>query len=239
MEHKVLLQESCEKMGVSLTEEMASQFMTYLSLLLEWNEKMNLTAITDKKDVVQKHFVDCLSILPHLSLNGQEKIIDVGTGAGFPGIPVKIACPDVEMTLLDSLQKRIGFLEEVGSQLHLSGVIYVHSRAEDGGQNPDYREQFDLCVSRAVANLAVLAEFCLPFVKVGGRLAALKGPDALREIEEAQGALKKLGGKVAEVMDVEIPFTDLQHKLVIIEKTAPTPKAYPRKAGKINKNPLK
>lgn len=118
------------------------------------------------------------------------KIIDVGTGAGFPGIPVKIACPDVEMTLLDSLQKRIGFLEEVGSQLHLSGVHYVHSRAEDGGQNPDYREQFDLCVSRAVANLAVLAEFCLPFVKVGGRLAALKGPDALREIDEAQGALK-------------------------------------------------
>lgn len=239
MEHKVLLQESCEKMGVSLTEEMASQFMTYLSLLLEWNEKMNLTAITDKKDVVQKHFVDCLSILPHLSLTGQEKIIDVGTGAGFPGIPVKIACPEVEMTLLDSLQKRIGFLEEVGSQLGLSGVHYVHSRAEDGGQNPDYREQFDLCVSRAVANLAVLAEFCLPFVKVGGRLAALKGPDALREIEEAQGALKKLGGKVAEVIDVEIPFTDLQHKLVIIEKTAPTPKAYPRKAGKINKNPLK
>ena len=163
----------------------------------------------------------------------------MGTGAGFPGIPVKIACPDVEMTLLDSLQKRIGFLEEVGSQLGLSGVHYVHSRAEDGGQNPDYREQFDLCVSRAVANLAVLAEFCLPFVKVGGRLAALKGPDALREIEEAQGALKKLGGKVAEVIDVEIPFTDLQHKLVIIEKTAPTPKAYPRKAGKINKNPLK
>ena len=239
MEHKVLLQESCEKMGVTLTEEMASQFMTYLSLLLEWNEKMNLTAITDKKDVVQKHFVDCLSILPHLSLIGQEKIIDVGTGAGFPGIPVKIACPEVEMTLLDSLQKRIGFLEEVGSQLELSGVNYVHSRAEDGGQNPDYREQFDLCVSRAVANLAVLAEFCLPFVKVGGRLAALKGPDALREIDEAQGALKKLGGKVAEVMDVEIPFTDLQHKLVIIEKTAPTPKAYPRKAGKINKNPLK
>ena len=143
------------------------------------------------------------------------------------------------MTLLDSLQKRIGFLEEVGNQLGLSGVNYVHSRAEDGGQNPDYREQFDLCVSRAVANLAVLAEFCLPFVKVGGRLAALKGPDALREIDEAQGALKKLGGKVAEVIDVEIPFTDLQHKLVIIEKTAPTPTAYPRKAGKINKNPLK
>ncbi len=137
------------------------------------------------------------------------------------------------MTLLDSLQKRIGFLEEVGSQLHLSGVHYVPDRrAEDGGQNPDYREQFDLCVSRAVANLAVLAEFCLPFVKVGGRLAALKGPVTLREIDEAQGALKKLGGKVAEVIDVEIPFTDLQHKLVIIEKTALTPKAYPRKAGK-------
>ena len=195
MEHKALLQESCEKMGVSLTEEMASQFMTYLSLLLEWNEKMNLTAITDKKDVVQKHFVDCLSILPHLSLTGQEKIIDVGTGAGFPGIPVKIACPEVEMTLLDSLQKRIGFLEEVGNQLGLSGVNYVHSRAEDGGQNPDYREQFDLCVSRAVANLAVLAEFCLPFVKSRRQTGGTERPRCPQRNRRSPRRPEKTGGQ--------------------------------------------
>lgn len=239
MEQKALLLESAKKMGVELTEQMVSQFMTYLSLLLEWNEKMNLTAITEEREVVLKHFADCISILPHLSLTGKEKVIDVGTGAGFPGIPVKIACPDLEMTLLDSLQKRIHFLEEVGKELSLDGVYYVHSRAEDGGQNPQYRQQFDLCVSRAVANLAVLSEYCLPFVKVGGRLAALKGPDVVRELEEAKGALQKLGGVVESVVDVEIPFTDLEHKLVMIQKIADTPKQYPRKAGKINKNPLK
>ncbi|MBM6830073.1 16S rRNA (guanine(527)-N(7))-methyltransferase RsmG [Anaerotignum lactatifermentans] len=239
MEHKSLLMDCAKEMGVELTEEMLSQFETYFSLLIEWNEKMNLTAITEEREVVLKHFADCISVLPHLALTGKEKIIDVGTGAGFPGIPLKIACPSLEVTLLDSLQKRIGFLEEVGRQLNLEGVTYLHSRAEDGGQNPELREQFDLCVSRAVANLSVLSEYCLPFVKTGGRLAALKGPDALRELEEAQGALKKLGGTLEKVVDVEIPFTDLRHKLVIIRKTEKTPAQYPRKAGKIQKNPLR
>lgn len=239
MEYKKLLKESCEEMGVSLDEKQIEQFMQYLSLLLEWNEKMNLTAITEKRDVVLKHFADCLSLVPAVEWKAGMKVIDVGTGAGFPGIPVKIACPEVEMTLLDSLQKRIGFLQEVGSQLGLEGVQYIHSRAEDGGQNAEHREQYDLCVSRAVANLAVLAEFCLPFVKVGGMLAALKGPDAEAELEQAKGALAKLGGKLVKIQDVAIPNTDLSHKLVFIEKTAPTPKQYPRKAGKINKNPLK
>jgi 16S rRNA (guanine527-N7)-methyltransferase len=238
MENKALLKDCCDQMGVALSDAQAEQFMTYLSLLLEWNEKMNLTAITEHRDVVLKHFADCLSLIPHVEWKEGMQVIDVGTGAGFPGIPVKIAKPEVEMTLLDSLQKRIGFLQEVGTQLNLDGVEYVHSRAEDGGQNPDYREQFDLCVSRAVANLAVLAEFCLPFVKVGGMLAALKGPDAEAELEQAKGALAKLGGKLVKIQDVAIPSTDLSHKLVFIEKTAPTPKQYPRKAGKINKNPL-
>lgn len=238
MEKKALLQDCCEKMGVSLSEGQLEQFMTYLSLLLEWNEKMNLTAITEERDVVLKHFADCLSLVPLLEWKADMQVIDVGTGAGFPGIPVKIACPAVKMTLLDSLQKRIGFLQEVASQLHLDGVTYVHSRAEDGGQNPAYREQFDLCVSRAVANLAVLAEYCLPFLKVGGRLAALKGPDAAAEVEQAAGALKKLGGRLVEIKDVEIPHTDLSHKLVFIEKVSPTPKKYPRNAGKIKKEPL-
>ena len=239
MEYKKLLKESCEEMGVSLDEKQIDQFMQYLSLLLEWNEKMNLTAITEKRDVVLKHFADCLSLVPAVEWKAGMKVIDVGTGAGFPGIPVKIACPEVEMTLLDSLQKRIGFLQEVGSQLGLEGVQYIHSRAEDGGQSAEHREQYDLCVSRAVANLAVLAEFCLPFVKVGGMLAALKGPDAEAELEQAKGALAKLGGKLVKIQDVTIPSTDLSHKLVFIEKTTATPKQYPRKAGKINKNPLK
>lgn len=239
MEYKALLKDCCGEMGVSLDEKQLEQFMTYLSLLLEWNEKMNLTAITEKREVVLKHFADCLSLVPQTEWQAGMKVIDVGTGAGFPGIPVKIACPDVEMTLLDSLQKRIGFLQEVGAQLGLSGVEYVHSRAEDGGQNPDYREQFDLCVSRAVANLAVLAEYCLPFVKVGGRLAALKGPDAEAEVAAAKGALEKLGGRLVEIRDVAIPHTDLSHKLVFIEKVKETPKKYPRNAGKIRKDPLK
>ncbi len=238
MDKKALLKDCCEQMGVQLNETQLEQFMTYLSLLLEWNEKMNLTAITEEREVVLKHFADCLSLVPYVNFTEGMKVIDVGTGAGFPGIPVKIACPEVEMTLLDSLNKRIGFLQEVGSQLGLDGVEYVHSRAEDGGQNPDYREQFDLCVSRAVANLAVLAEYCLPFIKVGGRLAALKGPDAEAEVAQAEAALKKLGGRLIEIKDVAIPYTDLSHKFVFIEKVAPTPKKYPRQAGKIKKQPL-
>ena len=239
MENKMLLQACCEEMKIHLSPQMADQFMAYQSLLLEWNEKMNLTAITEEREVVLKHFVDSLSLVPYLKLWEATKIIDVGTGAGFPGLPVKIACPQVSMTLLDSLQKRIGFLEEAIQVMGLTEVACVHARAEDGGQNPMYREQFDYCVSRAVANLAVLAEYCLPFVKVGGKLAALKGPDALAEITAAEGALGKLGGRVTEVIDVAIPFTELSHKLVVIEKVASTPKAYPRKAGKITKNPLK
>jgi 16S rRNA (guanine527-N7)-methyltransferase len=239
MENKMLLQACCDELQIHLSEQMSGQFMTYLSLLLEWNEKMNLTAITEEREVVLKHFVDCLSLVPYLTISENTKIIDVGTGAGFPGLPVKIACPQVSMTLLDSLQKRIGFLEEAITAMGLGEVACVHSRAEDGGQNPLYREQFDYCISRAVANLAVLSEFCLPFVKVGGMLAALKGPDALGEIAAAEGALAKLGGRVLKVIDVTIPFTDLAHKLVFIEKVAPTPKVYPRKAGKISKNPLK
>lgn len=233
---KTLLRDCAAQMGIALEEAALDRFMRYLSLLLEWNEKMNLTAITEKRDVVLKHFADCLSLAPYVTAG--LRVIDVGTGAGFPGLPVKIACPQIDLTLLDSLQKRIGFLEEVTRELGLTGVSCVHARAEDGGQNPLYREQYDLCVSRAVANLAVLAEYCLPFVRVGGRLVALKGPDAATEVAQAAAALQKLGGRLVEIRDVEIPFTDLSHKLVIVEKIVPTPKAYPRKAGKITKNPL-
>ncbi|WP_352399790.1 16S rRNA (guanine(527)-N(7))-methyltransferase RsmG [Anaerotignum sp.] len=238
MDNKMLLKSCCQQMQISLSQEMTEQFMSYMSLLLEWNEKMNLTAITEEREVILKHFVDCLSLVPYLEVTQETKIIDVGTGAGFPGLPVKIACPNVSMTLLDSLQKRIGFLEQAIIEMGLNNVVCVHARAEDGGQNPLYREAFDYCVSRAVANLAVLSEYCLPFVKIGGTLAALKGPDATAEILEARSALEKLGGKVTRVVDVTIPFTELSHKLIFIEKVSPTPKQYPRKAGKISKNPL-
>lgn len=238
MNPKSLLLESAQALGIALSETQTDQFMQYLSLLLEWNEKMNLTAITDPVEVVQKHFIDCISVLPHLDLQGDETIIDVGTGAGFPGVPLKIASPALQVTLLDALQKRLTFLDTLTQSLQLSDVTLVHSRAEDGGQNPELREQFDLCVSRAVANLAVLLEYCLPFVKVGGRLAALKGPDAAQEIEQAQNALQTLGGKVTAVIPVTIPHTDLQHQLVLVEKISSTPQRYPRKAGKISKKPL-
>ena len=238
MNPKSLLLESAQALGIALSEAQTDQFMQYLSLLLEWNEKMNLTAITDPVEVVRKHFIDCISVLPHLGLQGGETMIDVGTGAGFPGVPLKIANPALQVTLLDALQKRLTFLDTLTQSLDLSDVTLVHSRAEDGGQNPDLREQFDLCVSRAVANLAVLLEYCLPFVKVGGKLAALKGPDATQEIEQAQNALQIVGGKVTAVIPITIPHTDLQHQLVLVEKIAPTPQRYPRKAGKISKKPL-
>lgn len=238
MDNKQFLTQSAATLHITLTSEMSAQFMTYLSLLLEWNEKMNLTAITEPQEVIQKHFIDCISVLPYLHLTGNERVIDVGTGAGFPGIPLKIAMPTLQMTLLDALQKRLTFLDTLSTELQLSDVTLVHSRAEDGGQNPALREQFDLCVSRAVAHLSVLAEYCLPFVRVGGRLAALKGPDAINEITAAGNALETLGGKVIAVEDVEIPDSDLQHKLVIIEKTAATPNTYPRNAKKIAKKPL-
>lgn len=238
MDNKALLQDCCQQMQVNLTEDMAEKFMTYMDIMLKWNETVNLTAIREEREVVLRHFADCLSIVPYLTVTEDTTIIDVGTGAGFPGLPVKIVYPEVGMTLLDSLQKRITFLEEATKKLSLTQVDCVHARAEDGGKNPLYREQFDYCVSRAVANLAVLAEYCLPFVKVGGALVALKGPEITEELANAAGALEKLGGKVSKVVEITIPHTDLVHTLVFIEKVASTPMVYPRKAGKVGKKPL-
>lgn len=232
-----LLADCCEKMGVPLTEGQIGQFMAYLALLLEWNKKINLTAITEERAVVLKHFADSLSLAPAIG-EGALSVIDVGTGAGFPGLPLKIARPEIRLMLLDSLQKRIGFLEEVTAQLGLENVSCVHGRAEEGGQSPAYREKFDLCVSRAVAALPVLLEYCLPFVKTGGYFVALKGPDAERELAESRAALETLGGRLSEIRNAAIPGTNLAHKLVFIEKTAATPAQYPRKAGKITKKPL-
>lgn len=211
--------------------------MDYKDMLLEWNEKMNLTAITDEREIILKHFADCLIICSGMDLD-KKKVIDVGTGAGFPGVPVKIACPGAEMTLLDSLNKRIGFLTELSAKLGLENVNCVHMRAEDGGADAAYREKFDYCLSRAVANLAVLSEYCLPFVKVGGYFISMKGPDAADEIKEAEKAIKVLGGRIADIKRAAIPETDIVHSLIIIEKIKPTPGKYPRKAGKAKKDPI-
>ncbi len=232
-----LLAESCKKINIELTEKQIKQFIDYKDMLLEWNEKFNLTAITDEREIVLKHFVDCLAISAGAELAG-KKIIDVGTGAGFPGVPVKIAFPDIQMTLLDSLNKRITFLEELKNKLGLENVTCIYSRAEDGGTDKNLREGFDLCISRAVANLAVLSEYCLPFVKVGGYFISMKGSDVKDELNESEKAIKVLGGEVKEVKLINIPETDINHSLIIIKKIKPTPSKYPRKAGKAKKEPI-
>lgn len=223
-------------MQVNLTEEMLEQFMTYKEMLLEYNKNINLTSIVDPKEIMLKHFADCLSIMPYCNFTDTTKIIDVGTGAGFPAVPVKIACPNIHVTLLDSLNKRINFLEDLIQELDLDNVTCIHGRAEDIGKNPELRETFDYAVARAVAQLAVLAEYTLPFVKIGGKLIALKARDAENEIVDSEEMLTTLGGKVVDVIDVVIPFTDLEHKLVIVEKISNTPDKFPRKPNQIKKN---
>ena len=232
-----LLVDACAQMGIELSAEQTKQFLEYKDLLLEWNEKMNLTAITEDREVILKHFADSLTLLPYVKVQGKS-VIDVGTGAGFPGIPIKIAVPEVKLTLLDSLNKRIKFLEEVCNKLGLKGVDCIHSRAEDGGRNKALREKFDICVSRAVANLSVLSEYDLPFVKAGGQLIALKGPAGYEEAEDAKKAIKLLGGEISDIKEIELPYTDIKHTIIFINKIKQTPTKYPRKAGTITKDPI-
>ncbi|MGL4362774.1 MAG: 16S rRNA (guanine(527)-N(7))-methyltransferase RsmG [Cellulosilyticaceae bacterium] len=235
---KNLLKEGASELGIDLTEQQLDQFMTYKELLVEWNEKMNLTAITEDYEVITKHFLDCLTVYSSVDLAEIHTVADVGTGAGFPGLVLKIAFPHLQMTLIDSLNKRLNFLKHVIETLELKGVQCVHGRAEDVGQNKKYREQFDLCASRAVANLAVLSEYTLPFVKKGGFLVALKGQKLDEELEQGRQAIRILGGKVEEIINVTVPGTDLNHRIAKIKKLNNTPKEYPRKAGDPTKNPL-
>ena len=232
-----LLKTSAGKMGIELSQSQPEKFDLYKKLLLEWNEKMNLTAITDDEGIAIKHFADSISVLPLIE-NKNASLIDVGTGAGFPGIPLKIANDGFKVTLLDSLNKRINFLEEVKKELGIINLECIHSRAEDGGRNADLREKFDYCVSRAVARLSVLSEYCMPFVAVGGYFISLKGPDAAEELAEAQKAISVLGGKVEKVVEITISESDLKHCAVVIKKIKSTPKAYPRKAGTAAKKPI-
>ncbi|MDR5658904.1 16S rRNA (guanine(527)-N(7))-methyltransferase RsmG [Serpentinicella sp. ANB-PHB4] len=239
----MMLEEVIEKgslaLGYELNEEQTKQFIIYKDLLLEWNQKMNLTAIEDEHEIGVKHFLDSISCIKSEILKPKGKIIDVGTGAGFPGIPIKILFPDIDLTLLDSLNKRINFLKEVGNQTGLDNVEYIHGRAEEYGTNKNYREQFDYAVARAVAPLNILAEYCLPFVKVGGYFICQKGKQLDQELNAGEKAVKILGGKIEKQIDIPLPFSDIVHNLLVIKKINNTSTKFPRKAGKPSKDPIK
>ena len=237
MDIKEYILSAVKDFKIELSEEQLSQLKTYFKLLVSWNEKMNLTAITEPKDVAIKHFADSLSVLNYVDIPNNASIIDVGTGAGFPGLVLKIARPDIKLTLLDSLKKRLTFLEDVLNNLGLDAQL-IHSRAEEGGQNIDLRECYDFAVSRAVAQLNVLCEYCLPYVRQSGLLIAYKSGDIKEELEGASHALKVLGGKLEDSPIFTLPDSDISRSFVVVRKTKPTPKAYPRKAGVIKKEPL-
>lgn len=225
---------------IELTDLQVDQYLKYYEMLIEWNGKMNLTAITAYDDVMKKHFVDSLSLVKAYDEidRNRVKVIDVGTGAGFPGLALKIAFPNLQMTLLDSLNKRISFLNAVIEELKLTDIEAVHGRAEDFAKQDSYREAYDLCVSRAVANLTTLSEYCLPFVKLGGKFISYKSEKLEEELQHSQKAIAILGGEVNEQVEFNLPDSDIYRNLVIIEKMKSTPKKYPRKAGLPSKEPL-
>lgn len=223
-------------LGISLNETQIKQFLDYYELLVETNKVMNLTAITEFDEVIEKHFLDSLSLCRIYDLNREIRVLDLGTGAGFPGVPLKIAFPQIRLVLADSLNKRIKFLENVVGELSLQNVSCVHGRAEEMGRNKEYREQFDLCVSRAVANLSSLSEYCLPFVKTGGAFISYKSGEVDEEATQAKRAIYLLGGEVKDIYKFDL--FDQKRSFVVIEKERKTPKAYPRKAGTPTKEPL-
>ena len=225
-----------EKLGISISEEQLEQFIRYYEMLIEKNKVMNLTAITDFDEVIEKHFIDSLNLFRFADLKADKTIIDMGTGAGFPGIPLKIAFPNLKITLADSLNKRILFLNDVISELGLTDIDTVHGRAEDLAKDKTYRENYDICVSRAVANLSTLSEYCLPFVKIGGQFISYKSGDCDEEITNAKSAIFLLGGRLNQIQKFEI--NDNSRSFVIIDKVNGTSKLYPRKAGLPSKKPL-
>ncbi len=228
-----------KEMNITLSKKQIEQFLMYFELLTEWNRVMNLTAITEYDEVVSKHFVDSLSLIKAYDLSKEIQVIDVGTGAGFPGMPLKIAFPHLQITLLDSLNKRINFLNCVINTLGLTGIQAVHGRAEDFAKPSAFREKYDLCVSRAVANMTTLSEYCLPFVKVGGQFISYKSEKLMEELESAQNAIYLLGGQIKEQIEFVLPGSDVYRNLLVIGKIKETPKKYPRKAGLPAKEPLK
>ena len=233
-----ILEEGFKKLNLSYDSVKDEKFEKYKELLKEWNQKINITAIEDDEEIYIKHFLDSIIILDKNMEQEKKSIIDIGTGGGFPGLPLKIANNNYSVTLLDSLRKRIDFLSIVIKELELEDVYLIHGRAEDYGQNKDYREQFDICVSRAVAPLNVLSELCLPFVKVGGYFAAYKSENISEEILNSENAVIKLGGRIKDIKEISLPGSEIVRKIIIIEKVNSTEKIYPRKAGKPSKNPL-
>lgn len=227
-----------QQLHIELSEKQMEQFLQYYEMLVEKNKVMNLTAITEFDEVVEKHFLDSVSLTQQLDLHQPLKVLDLGTGAGFPGIPLKIVFPELEITLMDSLNKRVLFLQDVISSLQLENIEAVHGRAEEAARNKKYRESFDLCVSRAVANISTLSEYCLPFVKIGGSFISYKSSTIEDELEDGKKGIAILGGKVKDVYKFTLPDSELQRSFVIIEKEKKTPKAYPRKAGTPSKDPL-
>ena len=233
-----ILEQKLGELGIKQDQNQLERFHKFYQLLIEWNKVMNLTGITEYEDVVEKHFVDSLSIIKAIDLSRIHTVIDVGTGAGFPGIPLKIAFPHLRVVLLDSLNKRIKFLDEVISQLGLTEICTIHGRAEEYARKEEYREQFDLCVSRAVANLSTLSEYCLPYIQVGGIFIPYKSGEIDDEVEQSKKAVRILGGNIKDVMKFELPGTDIHRSFVLIHKEQHTQKKYPRKAGIPAKEPL-
>ncbi|PLR94034.1 16S rRNA (guanine(527)-N(7))-methyltransferase RsmG [Bacillus sp. T33-2] len=224
--------------GITLSQRQMDQFDQYYHTLVEWNEKMNLTAITEKPDVYLKHFYDSITAAFYFDFNQPFKICDVGAGAGFPSIPIKIAFPELRVTIVDSLNKRISFLEHLAKTLELSNVSFIHDRAETFGKNPDHREQYDIVMARAVARMSVLSELCLPLVKPGGVFIAMKGVQGKEELEAGRKAIDVFGGKIAEVHSFKLPVEESERNILILKKQKPTPKQYPRKPGTPNKMPI-
>ena len=231
--YKKMAEES-EKIGIKLSDEQLNEFYEYMQLLLEWNEKMNLTAITEPEEVIKKHFVDSITIKKYIK--EESRLIDVGTGAGFPGIPLKIVDKSIKLTLLDSLNKRVNFLNEIIEKLNLKDIKTIHSRAEEYAKN-EVRESYDVAVSRAVADLPILLEYLMPYVKLNGICICMKGPKAQEELERSKKAINILGGKLEKVEKITID-EEMERNLIIIRKIKNTPNKYPRKAGMPTKNPI-
>lgn len=236
-EFEKIMIEYGQKINIKFTKEQLNQFYEYMNLLLEWNEKINLTAIIEPKEIILKHFIDSLTIDSYLKEN--STLADVGTGAGFPGIPLKIVRPDLKITLVDSLNKRINFLNEVITKLNLKDVTTVHSRIEDFGNDKKYREKFDYVTARAVANLSVLSEYLLPISKVGGKCICMKGSNVQEEIDIGENAIKILGGKINGINQFKLPESDISRNIIVLDKIKNTPSKFPRKAGMPSKEPLK
>ena len=231
------MQEKSKDLGVRFSVEQTEQFFEYMNLLIEWNEKMNLTAITEPEDIILKHFIDSITILKEIKED--VKLVDVGTGAGFPGIPISIMKPSIKVTLVDSLNKRLMFLQEVADKLNLKNINMLHMRAEELGQNKKYRESFDIATSRAVANLSTLSEYLIPLVKVNGKVISMKASSAQEEIKQANNAINVLGGAIKKIEEFNLPQSDIGRTIIVINKIKHTPEKYPRKSGIPSKEPLK